>query len=638
MKKDYDSSVYLKINSPWIKDKSNICFTVTKINTYSEIIQVNNKEKTVWHNRWISRLSSTLQQTGLIQLPENAEDVVSEPLQFREQFLIVYKNGIKPDSKINPGLTPGDRNALLNSITQELTELELFHRIKRVDYKLTKKVNNPILDLIEVVNKLEKANNKQQSTTDLIQQKQQLQQQVIEFIKTRLGEQKIQVYIWYQEESARDRIIDYLSEFTDDSLIEINSEFIDELRTPLPIEKRKQAIRAIQQRAEELESKIKATKKPAIAYIELQGAASFNPSYKDVKPVLRWGHARLGWKSQFLVPETEASNVEHRTKAAVLDGLRQLLLLPLTSDLTFALDDKNEKTKEECNFNNFHYVALWVIQRNKTNNGNLKNKTEYLPLFIYTPAQLTLASDVKIFAPGLDKWCPYSDIFELLATGEAHGYENTDDKKGRDKVTDFINQTISNQILPLAKNDNVILFAHRQNSRRFWTYLSNKNITKDEIKLNQTDTAIKLKEYPGLRIIGLRDRDRNETPKYFAENIKSHTIGYSKGLWQVTDRIFYSTDQTSHTQKFNRHLSKLITWVNNKNETQEPSPTTNTPMPNILEITVACCQEKDKPWALAALTHEMRYDCINYGGALSLPAIMHLIKQVEEYSILNKRL
>ncbi len=111
------------------------------------------------------------------------------------------------------------------------------------------------------------------------------------------------------------------------------------------------------------------TTRPAIAYIELQGAASFNPSYKDVKPALRWGHARLGWKSQFLLPETETNNnVEHRTKAAVLDGLRQLLLLPPTSDLAFCLNDEATEATKECKFDNFNYVALWVIQRNKTNN------------------------------------------------------------------------------------------------------------------------------------------------------------------------------------------------------------------------------------------------------------------------------
>ncbi len=136
----------------------------------------------------------------------------------------------------------------------------------------------------------------------------------------------------------------------------------------------------------------------------------------------------------------------------------------------------------------------------------------------------------------------------------------------------------------------------------------------------------------------MRDRDRNETPQYFAENKEGDTIGYSKGLWQVAERIFYSTDKTLDTQRFNRHLSKLTTWVNSKNKTQPPLPTTSTPMPNILEITVACCQPEDEPRALAALTHEMRYDCINYDGALSLPAIMYLIKQIEEYSILNKRL
>ena len=214
----------------------------------------------------------------------------------------------------------------------------------------------------------------------------------------------------------------------------------------------------------------------------------------------------------------------------------------------------------------------------------------------------------------------------------------TDDVKGYDKVSNFISTTIYNQILPLAKNNNVIFFTHRQNSRIFWSYLTNKNIVRDEIQLNQTDTAIKMKEYPGLRIIGLRDRYQSETPQYFAENKEGYTIGYSKGLWQVTDRIFYSTDNTSKTQRFNRHLSKLTSWVNDNNTTKSPSPTTNTPMPNILEITVACCQSEDKPWALAALTHEMRYDCINYDGALSLPAIIHLMKQIEEYSVLNERL
>ncbi|MDJ0531464.1 MAG: DUF3962 domain-containing protein [Xenococcaceae cyanobacterium MO_207.B15] len=638
LKKDYNSSVYLKINLPWIKDsenRQNTSFTVTKINTYSETINVNNEEKTVWHNRWIFRLSSTLQQTGLIQLPENAEDVVNDPLNFKEQLLIVFKNGIKPNSKINPGLTPGDRKFLLNSISQELTELELFSRIERVGYKISKNTNNPILDLLEVINDLEKEKNKAPETIEkLTKKKQELQKEVVKLIKTRLGKQNIQVHIWYQEETTRERIITYLYEFIDSSIVEIESEYLGELRTPLPIERRNQAIEAIQQRAEELADQIEATKKPGIAYIELQGADSFNPSYKDVKPALRWGHARLGWKSQFLVPEAEASNVEHRTKSAILDGLRQLLLLPPTSDLTF-IDDKS---KEEYNFNNFHYVALWVIQRNKTNNKNLNRKTEYLPIFIYTPAKLTLASDVKIFAPGLDKWCSYQDIFEALATGEAHGYENTDDVKGSDKVSNFISTTIANQILPLGKNNNLIFFAHRQNSRRFWSYLTNKNIVRDEIQLNQTDTPIKMKEYPGLRIIGLRDRYQSETPQYFAENKEGYTIGYSKGLWQVTDRIFYSTDNTSKTQRFNRHLSKLTSWVNDNNTTKSPSPTTNTPMPNILEITVACCQSEDKPWALAALTHEMRYDCINYDGALSLPAIIHLMKQIEEYSVLNERL
>ena len=259
----------------------------------------------------------------------------------------------------------------------------------------------------------------QENITQLKNQKQEIQKQVFRLIKVRLAEQKIQVHIWYQEESAKERILAYLSKFIDSSLLEITSEFLDELRTPLPIEKRNQAIRAIQQRAEELADKIETIKKPAIAYIELQGAASFNPSYKDVKPALRWGHARLGWKSQFLVPEAEASsNIEHRTKATVLDSLRQLLLLPPTSDLTFSLENKDNKTKEECDFNNFSYIALWVIQRNKTNNGNLKNKTEYLPLFIYTPAQLTLASKL------IDKTLAVFGLIYLIKTSLKTPYKS----------------------------------------------------------------------------------------------------------------------------------------------------------------------------------------------------------------------
>ncbi len=56
-------------------------------------------------------------------------------------------------------------------------------------------------------------------------------------------------------------------------------------------------------------------------------------------------------------------------------------------------------------------------------------------------------------------------------------------------------------------------------------------------------------------------------------------------------------------------------------------------MPNILEIALACCQDKDDPRLLAGLTHELRYDCFNYEEALKIPAPMHLAKQIEEYSI-----
>lgn len=129
---------------------------------------------------------------------------------------------------------------------------------------------------------------------------------------------------------------------------------------------------------------------------------------------------------------------------------------------------------------------------------------------------------------------------------------------------------------------------------------------------------IPIQDWPGLRIVRVRSNAQSETPQWYAT--QNDRIGLSKGLFQISERVFASTyGKPVQFKMVSTKVSKV----------ERPSAVAWNP--SIYEMTIAAMQPGDNPGQLATVAHELRDISIQYEDATALSLPLHLASLMQEY-------
>lgn len=286
---------------------------------------------------------------------------------------------------------------------------------------------------------------------------------------------------------------------------------------------------------------------------------------------------------------TIASLLE-RSKKALLDGFRQLGIHRYT-------------TSVEGLPHGWNYVGVWLIYRSKQKDPS--GIHQYIPVVVLIEGE---NGNVLATAPGMDGWMPYAEVLLTIGQGKINGYSRPY------QVLPFIQQRLEHDILP---QGDTLLLCHAQNLRRAWMWLANGRLSIDSLSFG-TESPLPITEWPGLRIVRVRSSQQDETPEWYA--VKPDDFGFSKGLFQMGERVFASTYgkpmQFKNTSKGSSILER---------------PTDAAWNPGLYELVVSAVQPGDDPADVAAVAHALRNGSIQYDDATALPLPLHLAKLMEEY-------
>ena len=498
---------------------------------------------------------------------------------------IVYKNGMLPRHPSKPGVMPADRYELAQQVAVALEpEFEFTEILPRVSIARQFSARNPFAEKPTDDVCVERYDSVSRAVGDQVRfevhyQKEATAHAFAECICTEFGISSIPTFFPFQFQ-------------TGDLSIAIEACQLGRMGDALQFDpeiknKRDQCQRAIEDRIAAIQRTLENAIEPTVAFVELAGKDSFNGD--DPKQTIRTGFAQTNRLTQF-IDLTSDVELEHRVRQALLDGFRQWGLLPnMVSSTNDAMD--------------LNYAAIWMIE--KRPKGSWSRDWERIPVFVFIDSA---DGAILAYVPGLDEWLPYREALLALGQGLSKGFKDSD------KALNYINQTIRSEIAP---SGDTMLLCHAQNLRRTWGWLTDKRIKADILDFGDGG-EVPIGDLPRLRVVRVRSNDCSETPQWFATN--DDRIGFSKGLFQMTERVFAST------------YGKPVQFSRVSIQTSKVErPSAQAWNPSMYELTVAAMQRGDDPAQLASVAHELRDVSIHYNDATAFPLPLHLARLMQEY-------
>lgn len=593
------TSVYLLTQLPWIEGlNQSSSFQVAQLR--SRHIEDNGKGRfqRVWSDS-LAEIVASLQRPRP-SLPD-PDEILANPVRFHQGETVsalIYKNSMRQSHPVTPGLPPKDRRDLAEQIEVLL----------RPDWSFT-----PLLDRVvgyrmkKNINPFARAEDKRTATGS--------EPHAIRkaMLKEVTGD-SFTVEIHHQSSEVADALQNSLVKMLGLQQVGVSDRWhgsglnvhilrrpLGEMGGPLPTANNgKSALeKAVIERAENLSKSLPNLDGRVAAFVELQ--VSF-PGHTDPKRAIRLGLAQAGRVSQFIAPSPVS--LEERSRAAALDLLRNLGLQPVTVSAPTGLPSDVQA------------VGLWMVKR--TNWKTADYKALNVPVLVRIGLN---QRQIWATAPGLEKWLPYADFLKTLANGDIVGYDSPK------QALPVIRQILERELSTLGPT---LLFCYAHNMRSTWPWLNNGGIKKDSVTFGNTGD-FRLSEFNGLRIVRVRGPNNQETPQWYAQDGKEQ--GFSKGLFQIGERVFASTYGNPVQMKTNRRVSKLTDWESANGDIQAPRAEALGWNPRIYELTIAGLQPGDIPEAWAALAHNLRQATFGYEDATGLPLPLHLAKQTEEYAL-----
>lgn len=625
-----ETSVYLLTQVPWLNGLHNSnSFQVAPVR-WEYVPAAEQKEGQLpYRLTWGSNLVPLLDRLNRQNPFPTPQSIIDNPvsvlnLDGSPSAALVYRNGIKPEHGVEPGLGPEDRRLLAEQIAELLApEWEFVATPQRV--KFTSDVpKNPFLP-----------ESKAKITTPLSQ----FQAQRCRAIAHAVGNQ-LTVEIWYQGPSTRDALIQGVREclgipesasfpykFPDlEFTLDICTQRLGKLAAELELDpgisgKKEPRRQAIRQRGEEVVAKVPQTSGVTVAFVELDGAEHFHHK-RDPKDALRRRFALVGRLTQFI--STNNANLSHRALNGFLDLLRQLGVqahppkIVIETPQSRADKKVGRQEKKDILPAPLHYVGLWLIKQNAPTSAD--GSIQRVPIMVDMASN---SAEIKAIALGFDNWLPYREALLKIAQGEARGVARLE------QAIPFIQQKLRGDVLALR---DTLLLCHAQNLRSAWSWLTNGNITRDTVAFGK-EKPQSITHFKRLRIVRVRDSQSHETPEWFAQKEDEH--GFAEGIFQMGERVFASTyNKPVQFKKLSVNLSKVSSWTTKKGKIFEPSPDAYFWNPGLVELTVACIQPDDEVLPWAAIAHELRHLALHYDEALKLPLPLHLAKQIGDYVLL----
>ncbi|MGB9632562.1 MAG: pPIWI_RE module domain-containing protein [Chloroflexaceae bacterium] len=518
-----------------------------------------------------------------------ADPVSALNLQGESHAALVYRNGMRPEHAIDPGIMTKVRRTLFEQIADKL---QAFVTVVEPLPKCY-----PTGKFRIAVNRSPFAENagKGEERRAAIAQS--------------IGD-ALPIEIYYQTKDVRDALITAIEELpgvtigdsfpitikTSELHITVDTRQLGDLGAPLDIPPSGGGFRdrlqaAIRARVGDISNQIPQTTGPVAAFIELQGKDDFRGA-EDPKHALRIGYAQRNRLTQFITVGGD-ERLDYRAKNGVLDMVRQL-------GVGFRLPQPQSLGLERLRL-----AGLWLIYRQRASSPGRVQQA--LPVLVYIDSE---NQQIKVYAPGLSDWLSYPHALLELSKAAVNGTLRQF-QRPRDAIN-FIQSTIRREF---SGTEDTLLFVHAQNARRAWSWLANSRITIDSIAFGEEQPQL-ISRWRGLRIIRVRDSDSHETPEWYARS--GAETGFMKGVSRINDRVFASTYGKPAQFRQARHGGGLdeLAWN-----------------PAIVELTVAALQHDDDPQAWAAYAHELRQALSHYDSATVLPLPLHLAKLVSEYAI-----
>lgn len=605
-----ETSVYLLTKVPWLQNlPSSNSFQVASI----KWARIGASFGLVWGSK-LPELLDRLNLQRKFPAPDSIKDDPTSALNLEDSpnAGALFRYGISPKHGVGPGLSPLDRRTLAEEIAELIApQWEFVEPLPRVKFS-PKVATNPFFP---------------NSTAKKKTTESEFQKQRVRAIAEAVGD-SLTVEIWYQRETMRDESIKAIRNWLGipesasfpynfpegDFTLDVRGQLLGALGDKLEIDsgiknEKTRRRQAISQRGEEVAEKVEALSGVTAALVELAGADGFDSASEDPKQALRRGFALCDRLTQFI--STEEKSLSHRAKSGFLDLLRQLGVQGAPPKIAIA----KHKLPDPL-----HYVGLWLMKHNSPTSAD--GSVQRVPVMVYMRSDST---EIKAIAPCFDGWLPYREALLKIAKGEV--------KKDFPTIP-FIQDKLTQDVVGL---EDTLLVCHAQNLRSAWKWLTNGNIAIDTVAFgNEPQRSVG--ELKGLRIVRVRDSQRQETPEWYAQNDmlaeKDKEEGWSKGLFQMGERVFASTYNKPKQFQVPVNLSKVSSSTSKRGKALEPSPDVPFRNPGLVELTVACMQPGDEIFPWAAITHELRHIALQYDEALKLPLPLHLAKQMEEYLLL----
>jgi hypothetical protein len=366
--------------------------------------------------------------------------------------------------------------------------------------------------------------------------------------------------------------------------------------------------RAIEERVKEIADSVSAPASyDTVTFIELAERDAFvvGKTNADPKHALRKGFALLHRLTQFINTDNADGNLAHRSDSCVLDALRQLGVqasIPAFKSSSFPQA--------------INYVGVWLIKE-FADSSPTRNQ-HFLPVMVRVDGA---SGQIYAIAGGMDEWHPYPKVLLAIAQGRVPGV-----CKERDALP-ILRTLLRRDILAIGDS---LLFCHAQNIRRAWPWVGNARMSIDHLGFTE-DTPQPIKEWPGLRVIRVRDSDSHETPEWYAVD-RDQNVGFPGALYQMHERVFFSTHSKPEQMKsLSRFSSRLSGWVDKHGNAHGPRADLHTWNAGLLEIVPVCLQPGENPGVWAALAHRLRNSATHHDEATILPLPLHLAQKIREY-------
>lgn len=235
------------------------------------------------------------------------------------------------------------------------------------------------------------------------------------------------------------------------------------------------------------------------------------------------------------IDEDLQKNINNRALNAILDAI-----LPFDCSYPLSNFDRNRVCKD-----NTIYAGFYVISRN----NKTTSKAFSEPVLV-----ATYHNEISVLLPAIDiQWRSMPDAICELATQS--GVKNNSDR------------VIDNMLSTLTQNysaaDDIYLFVHAQNARRYWTWIQ-------DSKFDPASTPSKK-----IHIIRIRDQDSNEVPQAYGLSTERETFienpaSFAQGIFIPSDldlqnlssftQTVLSVAEKPETNKNPKQMSRFNEW------------------------------------------------------------------------------